>query len=183
MSQAKKRYPLVVVALLSVALAAFLVVRALGEAGSSLPDAVANGPATSPEPPVTPPAPAPPVVDVAAPLRRARPSAPADPQLRRAPRPDAGAALGDEALLARIDELGPSNLPLTVQLAREALVRFPDSPRAPEFAMNLTKSLLHLGQIDEARETAREMLRKYPTSPFTGEVERHLLTNPPNPPR
>jgi hypothetical protein len=181
MSQAKKRYPVVVVALLSVALAAFLVVRALGEA-RSLPDASASGHATSPGA-VMPPVTAPPVGDAAAPtLHRARPSALADTRLRRA-RPDAAAALGEEALLARIDELGPSNLPLTVQLAREALARFPDSPRAPEFAMNLTKSLLHIGRLDEAREAAREMVRKYPTSPFTGEVERHLLTNPPNPPR
>ncbi|HEY4185338.1 MAG TPA: tetratricopeptide repeat protein [Polyangia bacterium] len=183
MPQPTKRYPVVVVALLSVALAAFLVVRALG-AARSLPDAPASGQATSPEPEVTPPVPAPPVVDAAAPpLLPARASAVADPLPRRAPRPAAAAALGEDALLARIDELGPSNLPLTVQLAREALARFPDSPRAPEFAMNLTKSLVHLGRIDEAREAAREMLRKYPDSPFTGEVERHLLTNPPNPPR
>lgn len=183
MSQPTKRYPVVVVVLLSVALAAFLVVRAR-EAARSLPGAPASRNATSPEPAVTSPVPAPPIVAAAAPPPRpARAPALADPKPRRPPRPDAAAALSEDALLARIDELGPSNLPLTAGLAREALARFPDSPRAPEFAMNLTKSLLHMGQIDEAREAAREMLRKYPASPFTGEVERHLLTNPPNPPR
>ena len=169
--------------LLSVAVAAFLVVRGL-KAARPVPTAPTNGPVTSPETGVTPAVPSPPLVDAAAlPPPPGSLPARADSQRRRAPRPDAAAPPSEDALLARIDELGPSNLPLTVQLAREALARFPASSRAPEFAMNLTKSLLHLGRIDEARAEAREMLRKYPDSPFTGEVERHLLTNPPNPPR
>lgn len=178
-----KRHLVLVVVLLAVVLAAFLVFR--GRAASrSVPAPPAADDATSPEPPVTPPVSASPVVDATAPrVARGRPAALADPRLRRAPGPDGGTALREDALIARIDELGPSDLPLTVRLAREGLSRFPDSPRAPEFAMNLTKALLHMGQIEEAREEAREMLRKYPNSPFTGEVERHLLTNPPNPPR
>jgi len=174
MSQPTKRFPLVIVVLLSAALGAFLVIR-VGGASRSSSHAPVPDDATTPEPAVAPVVTAPPVVDAAPPLP--------EPQPRRAPRRDAAASLSEDALLARIDELGPSNLPLTVQLAREALSRFPDSPRAPEFAMNLTKALVHLGRVDEARAEAREMLRKYPASPFTGEVERHLLTNPPNPPR
>jgi len=175
-----KRHLVLVVVLLAVVLAAFLVFRGLAASRSSSAAPAADD-ATSPEPP---PAIASPVVDAAAPrVARPRPAALADPRLRRAPGPDGGTALREDALIARIEELGPSDLPLTVRLAREGLSRFPDSPRAPEFAMNLTKALLHMGRIDEAREEAREMLRKYPNSPFTGEVERHLLTNPPNPPR
>jgi hypothetical protein len=105
----------------------------------------------------------------------------AGPKLRRPAAPAAGRPLDEAALLAKINELGPSNLPLTVQLAREAAARFPDSPRAPEFEMNLAKALLHMGSVEEAREEARIMLKKYPDSPFTREVEHHLLTNPPNP--
>jgi hypothetical protein len=105
------------------------------------------------------------------------------PKPRRPALPDAAKPADPAALLAKINELGPSNLPLTVELARDALARFPDSPTAPEFAMNLAKALLHMGRVDEAREEARRMLRNYPDSPFTREVEHHLLTNPPNPPR
>jgi len=183
MSPPTKRYPVLVVVLLCVTVAAFLVVRGL-KAARPMPAAPTNGVVSSPEAGVAPPVPAPPLVDAAAlPSPSGSLPASADPQRRRAPRPDSAAPPTEEALLARIDELGPSNLPLTVQLAREALARFPESSRAPEFAMNLTKSLLHLGRTDEARAEAREMLRKYPDSPFTGEVERHVLTNPPNPPR
>ena len=48
----------------------------------------------------------PPGIDAAAPPLP-RPLAFADPQVRRAPRPDVAPALGEDALLARIDELGP----------------------------------------------------------------------------
>jgi len=180
MSEPKQRY-WVVILVLAGALAGFLIVRAMGEARPT-PGASAGALVTSAEQAAAPSVTAPPVVEDAGPQARpARSAAVTDPRQRRSPRPDAAAVLSEDALLARIDELGPSNLPLTVQLAREALARYPDSPRAPEFAMNLTKALVHLGRIDEAREAAREMLRKYPTSPFTGEVEHHLLTNPPNP--
>lgn len=181
MPEPTKRY-WVVILVLAGALAGFLVVRALGEARPR-PGAAADAKLTSPQQAAAPSVVAPPVVEDAGPPVRPRSLAITDPQQRRSPRPDAAAAPSEDALLARIDELGPSNLQLTVQLAREALARFPDSPRAPEFAMNLTKALVHLGRGDEAREAAREMLRRYPTSPFTGEVEHHVLTNPPNPPR
>jgi hypothetical protein len=103
------------------------------------------------------------------------------PKPRKPSPTDAARPLDEAELLATINELGPSNLPLTVALAKEAVSRFPNSPKAPEFEMNIAKSLLHMGRIDEAREQARLMLKKYPGNPFTLEVEHHLLTNPPNP--
>jgi tetratricopeptide (TPR) repeat protein len=115
----------------------------------------------------------------------AEPPPPLPPPVLAAPKrrrqADASKPLDEAALLAKINELGPSNLPLTLKLAREAIARFPDSPNAPEFAMNIAKSLLHMGRVEEARDEARLMLKKYPKSPFTLEVEHHLLRNPPNP--
>lgn len=100
---------------------------------------------------------------------------------RRSPAADAGRLLDEAALLARINALGPSDLPLSLALAREGVARFPDSPNAPEFHMNIAKSLLHLGRLEEARDEARLMLEKYPGNHFALEVEHHLLRNPPNP--
>ena len=140
-----------------------------------------QSPSSAPPVPITPAEPVP--VEVAAKPAPSSTAAIARPKPRRPAAPDSARPLDEAALLAKIDELGPSNLPLTVELARDALARFPDSPRAPEFAMNLAKALLHMGRVEEAREEARLMLKKYPQSPFTREVEHHLLTNPPNPPQ
>jgi tetratricopeptide (TPR) repeat protein len=105
----------------------------------------------------------------------------APPKPHKPAPPAAGKPMDEDALLAKINEIGPSDLELTLKLAREAVARFPDSPKAPEFEMNIAKSLLHLGRVEEAREQARHMLKKYPGNSFTLEVEHHLLRAPPNP--
>jgi hypothetical protein len=161
------------IAAVAVALAAVAVLYVLRDTRSaSEPKAPPSG-AMSPPVSTAAQPPTPPIAPSSVPAVVPRP--------RRAVSAAARKTLDEAALLAKIDDLGPSNLALTVELAREGLRRFPDSPRAPEFAMNLAKALLHMGRVDEAREEARTMLKKYPDSPFTREVEHHLLTNPPNP--
>jgi hypothetical protein len=85
------------------------------------------------------------------------------------------------ALLAKLHDLGIVDPPLSLQLAREAVSRFPDSPNAPEFSWNVTKALVNMGRRDEAMEEARLMVKKYPGNYFAGDVEHHLLNHPPNP--
>ena len=141
-------------------------------------------PSPAPTKPDEPPALASPTAPGAAATKSAPPStAPvlAAPKPWKATEPDARKPLDEATLLARVREIGPSNLELSLQLAREAVARFPESPNAPEFEMNIAKSLLHLGRVEEAREQARLMLKKYPGNSFTLEVEHHLLRNPPNP--
>ena len=95
--------------------------------------------------------------------------------------PDAGQLLDEASLLAKLHELGASDPPQSLQLAKEAVARFPDSPNAPEFHWNVVKALFNLRQLDEAKDEARIMLWKYPDNYYTGDVVRHLLNPPPNP--
>jgi hypothetical protein len=95
--------------------------------------------------------------------------------------PDAGELVDEASLLAKLHELGASDPPQSLQLAKEAVARFPDSPNAPEFHWNVVKALFNLRQLDEAKDEARIMLWKYPDNYYTGDVVRHLLNPPPNP--
>jgi TolA-binding protein len=105
----------------------------------------------------------------------------AGPRLRKPAEPQAGKRLDEAALLAKLHDLGPSDPALSLQLAREAVARFPDSPNAPEFAWNVAKSLFNMGRMKEAEDEARVMVKKYPGNDFAGDVEHHLLNHPPNP--
>jgi hypothetical protein len=91
---------------------------------------------------------------------------------------DAGAILDEASLLTKLHDLAASNPPLSLQLAREAVARFPDSPDAPEFEWNVAKSLAAMGRFKEAKEQARLMVKKYPSTSWTSDVQRHLLSNP-----
>lgn len=95
---------------------------------------------------------------------------------------DAGALLSEASLMARLHDLAASDPPLSLQLAKEALARFPDSPSAPEFEWNLVKALANMEHYKEAEEAARVMVKKYPGNDFAADVDRHLLNHPPNPP-
>jgi hypothetical protein len=95
--------------------------------------------------------------------------------------PDAKAVPDEASLLAQLHELGGTDPPLSLELAREALARFPDSPNAPEFHWNVVKALFNMRELDEAKDEARIMLWKYPDNYYTGDVVRHLLNPPPNP--
>jgi hypothetical protein len=100
---------------------------------------------------------------------------------RRPQQPDAGQPASEESLLAQLHELAGSNPDRSLELARDAVKRFPDSPNAPEFEWNVVKALFNMGRLDEAEAEARVMLSKYPGSSFTGDVVHHLLNHPPNP--
>jgi hypothetical protein len=89
------------------------------------------------------------------------------------------AALVDEAaLMVRLRQLGETDPPLSLRLAREGNARFPNSPDAPERAFIVVKSLVDLARFKEAQGEARKMLKAYPNDPRTLDVERHLLSNP-----
>jgi hypothetical protein len=90
--------------------------------------------------------------------------------------------LDEAALLSNLHDLAAADPPQSLRLARQAVNRFPDSPSAPEFQWNVVKALFNMGRLEEAKNEARVMLRKYPNSSFTGDVIHHLLNPPPNPP-
>jgi TolA-binding protein len=127
---------------------------------------------------VTPSNPAP----VAAPPPAPLPSpSVAGSKQRKLEEAQAGKRLDEASLLAKLHDLAASDPPLSLQLAREGVARFPDSPNAPEFAWNVAKSLFNMGRMNEAEDEARVMVKKYPGNYFAGDVEHHLLNHPPNP--
>ena len=56
--------------------------------------------------------------------------------------------------------------------------RHPDSPAAPERTWILIRALEARGRFHEARDEARRMLAAYPASPWSADVERHVLVYP-----
>ena len=131
------------------------------------------------------PSPAPPEaqepVAAAIPSQPAAPATPqpvplvAGPRLRKPAEPDAGKRLDETSLMTKLHDLAASDPPLSLQLAKEALARFPDSPSAPEFEWNLVKALANMEHYKEAEEAARVMVKKYPGNDFAADVDRHLL--------
>ena len=95
--------------------------------------------------------------------------------------PDAGRLADEASLLTKLHDLGISDPPLSLKLAKEAVDRFPDSPSAPEFEWNVVKALFNMQRFEDAKAEARIMLWKYPNSDFTVDVDRHLLHTQPNP--
>jgi hypothetical protein len=91
---------------------------------------------------------------------------------------DVAALVSEAALMVRLHQLGETNPPLSLELAREGNARFPHGPDAPERAFIVVKSLVDMGRFKEAQQQARLMLKNYPHDPHTLDVERHLLSNP-----
>ena len=91
---------------------------------------------------------------------------------------DVAALVSEAALMVRLHQLGETDPPLSLQLAREGNARFPHGPDAPERAFIVAKSLVDMGRFKEAQQEARLMLKNYPNDPHTLDVERHLLANP-----
>ena len=126
----------------------------------------------------------PPVVDPDAVLARAplMPAPDASPKAvvhrRQSVGKDAGAFPTQASLMAKLHELEGTNPPLSLQLAREAVARFPDSPDAPEFEWNVVKSLVNLERFKEAQAEARIMVQRYPGTSWTADIERHVLSIP-----
>jgi hypothetical protein len=80
--------------------------------------------------------------------------------------------------MAELRRLGDSDPNRSLTLAREGNMRFPDSPDAPERAWRVVKSLVNLQQFHEARDEAVVMVKHYPRTRWTLEVQRHMLVNP-----
>jgi hypothetical protein len=84
----------------------------------------------------------------------------------------------EAALMARLRELGQSDPALALEIAREGNERFSGSADAPERYHTLIKALENLGRFDEARDEALRMVDTYPGTPWTEDVERHVLRHP-----
>ena len=80
--------------------------------------------------------------------------------------------------MAKIRELGSSDLELSLKLAREGNDHYPNSPDAVERTWFICKSLTGLGRSEEARAEAVKMVEKYPGTSFTNDVQRHVLFAP-----
>lgn len=63
-------------------------------------------------------------------------------------------------------------------LARRGDALFPGSPDAPERAWAVVKALDLLKRFHEAQAEAKVMLHLYPDTPWTEDVERHVLLYP-----
>jgi len=109
-----------------------------------------------------------------------RPSAPTPFQtasISAAP-PLPAQALDEPSMMSTLRALGDSEPQHSLDIAREGNARFPDSPDAAERQWYVCKSLVNLANFYEARDEARSMVAKYPETPWTLDVARHLLTNP-----
>jgi len=126
--------------------------------------------------------PAPPPVEAAADrIVAPAPPPPAEPA-RPAAVPRPAPPLSELALMAKLRELGASDPTQVLALAREGNRRFPHSGDAPERGVTICKSLAALGRFEEAQDEARQLVRRYPGTPWALDVERHLLTQPGNDP-
>lgn len=85
----------------------------------------------------------------------------------------------DEAtLMSQLRALVHTAPEQALALARRGDALFPGSPDAPERAWSVVKSLDLLKRFHEAQAEARLMLRLYPDTPWTEDVERHVLLYP-----
>jgi hypothetical protein len=87
-------------------------------------------------------------------------------------------ALDEPSMMSTLRALGDSEPQHSLALAREGNARFPGSPDAAERQWYVCKSLVNLENFYDARDEARSMVAKYPDTPWTLDVARHLLTNP-----
>jgi len=86
--------------------------------------------------------------------------------------------LDEASLMKKLRALEGTNPPLTLRLAREGNRRLPDSPDAPERAWMAVKALANMENFREARDEARVMVKRYPGTSWSLDVQRHLLSNP-----
>jgi hypothetical protein len=84
----------------------------------------------------------------------------------------------EAAIMAKLHELKFSNPPVSLELARQGNERFPSSHDAPERAWFEARSLVEMQRFEEAQAVARDMLERYPGTPWSLDVAKHLLTHP-----
>lgn len=125
----------------------------------------------------TEPAASPAAPEVAAPVDTARVDVPAA-ALARAPAADTADKTDEATLMSQLRALVHTAPEQALALARRGDALFPNSPDAPERAWSAVKSLDLLKRFHEAQAEARLMLRLYPDTPWTEDVERHVLLYP-----
>jgi hypothetical protein len=96
----------------------------------------------------------------------------------RPPTARSTAASAEASLMARLHELGETDPPRSLELAIEGNRLYPESKDAPERGWIICKSLVNMQRFEEAQAEARIMVERYPNTPWTTDVERHLLVNP-----
>jgi hypothetical protein len=89
-----------------------------------------------------------------------------------------GEILDEGQLMIRLRSLEGTNPSLTLRLAREGNQRFPDGADAPERAWMVAKSLADMQRFKEAHDEAETMVKKYPGTSWSLDLQRHLLSNP-----
>jgi len=82
------------------------------------------------------------------------------------------APLTEEALMGRLRAARDTEPALAIELAREAIRRFPENRNAPERASILIHALAQLNRSSEARGEAENMVNRYPDSHWVREVEQ-----------
>ncbi len=87
-----------------------------------------------------------------------------------------------ERVMEDLKELLMKEPDTTLQMARDALINYPDSEKTPELNWYVIRSLLELNQRDDAIIEANRLVEQYPGNYFAEDVRRHLLT-PMGPPR
>jgi len=137
----------------------------------------APAPATSPPEAQAEPTAPPPIALAPAPVVASPPMAPPPPRPVADGR-DERPAPSEPALMATLREMGGTAPERSIALARDGQRRFAGSGDAPERAFIIVQSLVNLRRFHEAREEAREMVRKYPDNPFALDAQRHLLVYP-----
>lgn len=114
------------------------------------------------------------------PLPSASPSLATEPTIPKAPSAprEEPKTLGEPALMALLREIGGTAPERSIALARAGQRRFPNSADAPERAFIIVQSLVNLRRFHEARDEAKEMVRRYPDNTFALDAQRHLLVYP-----
>lgn len=104
-------------------------------------------------------------------------SGPAESEPHAAARHMKGSA-AEERLTAELRALRLRDPRRALASARDANRAHPSSPAAPERAWIAVRALEDLRRFHEARELALDMRERYPQSPWTNDVERHVLVHP-----
>lgn len=88
------------------------------------------------------------------------------------------APVDEGALMAELRQPTAVRSEHTLQLALSGNESFPKSADVPERTWIAIRALVDLHRFEEARAAARKMVEAFPDSPWSLDVQQHLLTNP-----
>lgn len=94
------------------------------------------------------------------------------------PRPTQPVQSNEDTLAESMHRLEATDPAAALELARQGQRRWPDGPRAAEFAAIEVKCLYLLGKPSEGRGAAEAMVNKYRNSTWALEVERQTGAHP-----